>query len=266
MRVRISTCRRMVQCLAMLPLLGPVHLGGATIWTGNYLSSHLLSVPLTDPLVAAEVTVATRNIVGGLLLSAIPLVLTAAILGRIFCSWVCPLNTVLEAAAYLKKPYERAVRKDSQPFILLGIFLIMSAALSLPLFTILSPIGMITRFFSFGIGAEFIFIGLLVAVEWFYNQKLWCRRICPAGALYALLSRYRLLRIGVSGACNQCNECHRRCSMKVDVGSESPMEIMSCTNCGLCVDVCSTKAVAFHWKTTKKGGTDTDELITSAKG
>lgn len=266
MKSRFSTARKIVQGLFLVLLMVPAYLKNDSIWLGNYLSSHFFSIPLTDPLTAIEVTLSTQEVIAGLLFSAVPLVLAAAILGRVFCSYICPLNTVLEIAAYIKKPPQLSVRNDWQPFALLGVFLAAATVFSLPLFTIFSPIGMISRVFTSGIGIEVIIIGLLVIAEWFYNQKFWCRRICPAGALYGLLSRFRLLRIRIAaGSCSQCGECRRHCSMHVEVGKSSLLDIMNCTNCGQCVDVCKAKAAAFDWRIPKKGGTTTDEFITSAK-
>lgn len=266
MKARFSTTRKIVKGLSIVLLMVPAYLKNDSIWLGNYLSSHFFSVPLTDPLVVIEVTLASKEVIAGLLLSAVPLVLAAAILGRVFCSYICPLNTVLEMTAYIKKPPQLFVRNDWQPFALLGVFLAAATVFSLPLFTIFSPIGMISRAFTAGIGMEVIIVGLLVIAEWFYNQKFWCRRICPAGALYGLLSRFRILRIRIAaGSCSQCGECRRHCSMRVDVGKSSLLDIMNCTNCGQCVDVCKAKAAVFDWKIRRKGGTATDELITSVK-
>lgn len=267
MAVSFSVIRRSVQCLAFMLLIVPQYIRNDALWLGNYLSSHLLGIPLSDPLAVLEVTLASKEIIVGLLISAIPLVLAAIILGRVFCSWVCPLNTVLEIAAYIKKPPHIPVKKDWQPFILMGILLAVSTVISLPIFTIVSPIGIVSRAFAFGIGLEVIAIGLLIAIEWFYSEKFWCRRICPAGALYGLLSRYRLLGVSIAAdACTNCGECYKYCGMRVDVGSSRPLEIMNCTNCGQCVDVCEKKAATFDWKILKKGGTDKDEIITGTEG
>lgn len=266
MRAPVSACRRIIQCLAIVVLVAPAYLRSDSLWLGNYLSSRLFQVPLTDPLTAAEVTLATKTFIAGLLLSALPLLLAAAVLGRIFCGWICPLNTVLEMAAYIKPPPQHSVRKDWQPFALLGVLLAAAAIFSIPFFTIVSPIGVISRVFTAGIGPEMIGIGLLVSAEWFGNQKFWCRRLCPAGALYGLLSCFRLLRVRIATeACTQCGDCHQHCSMRVNVGSSALLDVMNCTNCGQCVAVCQAKAAAFDWRIRRKGGTKTDELITSVK-
>ncbi|MBZ0143397.1 MAG: 4Fe-4S binding protein, partial [Rhodocyclaceae bacterium] len=83
-------------------LLGP--LAGVWIVKGNLSYSLTLGVlPLTDPLVLLQSLLArhlpeTKAIVGAAIVLAFYLVVG----GRVFCSWVCPMNLVTDAAAWLR--------------------------------------------------------------------------------------------------------------------------------------------------------------------
>ena len=75
------------------------------ILKGNYSSSMLLdTVPLTDPLMTAE-SLATgylpeiTTIIGALVI----VIFYAIVASKAFCSWVCPMNMVTDAAAWLRR-------------------------------------------------------------------------------------------------------------------------------------------------------------------
>jgi len=75
-----------------------------------------------------------------------------------------------------------------------------------------------------------VFVGavlLNLAIPRFY-----CRFICPAGALFAVLSRFSLWRIGkISDACPDCRICEKNCE-----GACSPTSAIRFSECVLCVN------------------------------
>lgn len=263
MRSKLKLWRKLVQFTAAGILTLPLWWPGNPVWLGTYLSSRFFGVAFTDPLAALEVMLANREFIGPLFWSVLPLVIVAMILGRIFCSWICPLNTVFELAAKVSKP-ARKLENGWQPYILLAGFVFMSGAISLPVFTILSPIGILSRALVFGAGLEITLLALLIALELVYAQKTWCKEACPVGALYGIFSRFRLLRIKMDGTkCNSCGACHSACSMGIKVGSATPLDIMNCTNCGDCISVCPNDAINYCWTARQKGGAISDESFTS---
>jgi ferredoxin-type protein NapH len=258
--------RKFVQLGVLILLLLPGLLPGNVVWLGTFLSSHFLTIPLTDPLAALEVMLAAREFIWPLFLSAVPLLLVSVIMGRVFCGWVCPLNTVLEMVALVTKP-QHMTKPLWQPYWFLGAVLILSAVAGLPLFTLISPIGIVSRALVFGAGIELALILLLIFIELFYGRKFWCRKICPVGALYSIVGRYRPLKIELDDSkCIQCGKCYQQCSMGVNVGSNRPQELRSCISCGECTDVCGEKAVGFAWKLPRKGGAIRNEPDTGAAG
>ena len=80
-------------------LLGP--LAGVWIVKGNLTFSYTLDVlPLTDPYILLQSLLTrhlpeTKAFVG----AAIVLAFYLLVGGRVFCSWVCPVNLVTDAAA-----------------------------------------------------------------------------------------------------------------------------------------------------------------------
>lgn len=88
------------------------------------------------------------------------------------------------------------------------------------------------------------FFGLLFWLEW-RRPRFWCRLLCPAGALLALVSRRPTWRRRVAGNCIHCGRCHRDCP----AGTISPDGLGTgygeCLTCQKCVDICPVRAVKF---------------------
>ena len=66
-------------------------------------------------------------------------------------------------------------------------FLILSLLISLPVFNTVSPVFALMRMLLFGVGLEMVLLLLVLAAALVWGQKIWCRTLCPLGALYGLL-------------------------------------------------------------------------------
>lgn len=252
--------RRMIQLAAVGLLFLPIVWPSRSIWLGSYLSSQIFDIALTDPLAALEVMLAGKIIWVPLLWSLLPLLMVGMILGRVFCSWICPLNTLFEWMTVIRKPGKRGEINNLQPYWLLAWLMPVAAITGLPLFTMASPIGIVMRGLVFGVGFEIVLLVGLVALELFYDTKFWCRRFCPVGALYGLLGRWRGLNINIDALqCTSCGNCRKICTMGVNPGSKGVTDTLFCTNCGECIDVCAAKAVGFTWNL-KGGGKDNEHM------
>lgn len=247
MRISIKARRRVIQLLFLGLLIPPVYFLGV-FWFGTYISADFAGLALTDPLTALEVTLAGKTLWWPLWLSVVPLVLIAMILGRVFCSYVCPLNLLLELL-----PVKRKAQLTNRfwPLVSLFIVLLISLVLAIPVNNTYSPVFALMRGTLFGLGLELVIVLLVLLVSLKWGQKIWCRTLCPLGALYGLLGLKRRLAIRVEPSqCIHCGACKRACSMGVSPGSTDFADQYLCTNCGDCIDACEKKAVHF----TLKGG------------
>ncbi|MEM2457220.1 MAG: 4Fe-4S binding protein [Candidatus Bathyarchaeia archaeon] len=81
-----------------------------------------------------------------------------------------------------------------------------------------------------------------------YIPRVWCRYMCPQGALLALVSRFSLLGLRRDIVrCTKigCRICEEKCPMKVPI-LKSPREKITdpeCIYCLRCVAACPTKAI-----------------------
>jgi len=99
---------------------------------------------------------------------------------------------------------------------------------------------------GFGVGAT-IFITTLL-FDLLISRRGICRYVCPGGAMYSLLGRYRVLRISRDvSQCNDCGKCNTACQMGLD-----PMQDdfgQECNNCSACIAICPTDSLKFNLMT-----------------
>ncbi|MBX3648920.1 MAG: quinol dehydrogenase ferredoxin subunit NapH [Rhodocyclaceae bacterium] len=239
-------------------LLGP--LAGVWIVKGNLTFSHTLDfLPLTDPYILLQTLLTghlpeTKAIVGVFIV----LVLYALVGGRVFCSWVCPVNMVTDAAAWLRERLGikggAHVSRETRYWIL-AMTLVLALATGTLAWELVNPVSMFHRGIIFGIGAAWAIILAVFLFDLFVMKDGWCGHLCPVGAFYSLIGKVSLLRtVAVErAACNDCLDCFVVCpepqvirpALKRVDGAGPVILAANCTNCGRCIDVCSKDVFAF---------------------
>lgn len=256
-----TLARRIVQWSILILFLSPIFLvkvEGDNFFFGTLTSSSFLGVTLTDPFAALQVLMATREIsfvyFGGAL---IIFLFYALVRGRVFCSWVCPLNTLLELTGKLRKwvklPDKQLNRHQKKYFAL--AFIILSFLIGVPIFEVISPIGYITRnlLFTWGIGVWLIFA--IILFELFVSKRGWCRYICPLGGFYQSIGKLGIFQVKFNhDACRGCEMCRSVCFsdpeiLEPGIFRESQyVKADDCTLCGACVDNCPFDALKITVK------------------
>jgi len=240
-------------------LLGPLF--GVWLVKGNLNYSYTLDMlPLSDPYVVLQALFAGHlPETLGLLGAAIVLVFYFLIGGRVYCSWVCPVNMVTDAAGWLR---DRLGIKGSAHlaratrYWLLGMTLLGSAVSGVVLWELINPVSMLHRGLIFGLGAAWTVVLAVFLFDLFVMSRGWCGHLCPVGAFYSLLGRWSLLRVSASGraACHDCMDCFEICpepqvirpALKGEGKGVGPVILAAnCTNCGRCIDVCSKDVFTY---------------------
>jgi len=96
-------------------------------------------------------------------------------------------------------------------------------------------------------GAPFLLVvaGGLVAAA-FAAPRLWCRFLCPAGALLALTAWRPLIRRRVDRRCGSCALCADVCPVgAIDAGNFRVTRHEECLLCRACQDICPKSSVTF---------------------
>lgn len=223
-------------------------------YKGTLWSMLVAHINLSDPLAVAEMTATSRTIYLPLWLSAIIPVVFTLLLGRVFCSWMCPAGLLFDLTAKLRpllrlaeiRPAE--VRFSHQnKYIVLGVGLMIAGTVGLPIFTLVYPPAVISRLahawiFGTALTGMLVLLGLMVIFELAVSPRWWCRTICPGGALYGLLGWPRLLRVKLkSKLCTACRECIPVCPMGLNPIRESAG--IECDNCLVCLRACPEEAL-----------------------
>ena len=250
--------RRISQLLIFgLFLLGP----WAGIWLvkGNLSASLTLgTVPLTDPFALAQV-LATRHWpeLSALLGAAIVIAFYAVMGGRVFCSWVCPINAVTDSASWLRRRLKITTGRAPRElrYWLIPAILVACAVSGVTVWEWVNPVSLTQRALIFG-GSMALGAALAVFLyDLFVAPRGWCGHLCPVGATYALIGSKSLVRVSAqaSSRCNDCADCYAVCpepqvipiALKGKNGASPVIADSDCTNCGRCIDVCGPDVFTY---------------------
>jgi ferredoxin-type protein NapH len=261
--------RRLSQLgILALFLLGPI--AGVWVLKGNLSASMVLDVlPLTDPLLLLQTLLSgTLPVLSGALGALIVLAFYALVGGRVFCSWVCPVNLVTDLAAWLRRRFDlrggSALSRNLRYWIL-GLVLLFPLVTGVIAWEYLNPVSMLHRGLIFGMGLGWLIVAGVFLFDLLVARHGWCGRLCPVGAFYGLVGSGALLRVSAAGRerCDDCMDCFEICpepqvikpALKGAADCVGPVILdINCTNCGRCIDVCSKDVFRFDWRLNNRVG------------
>ncbi|HSO70048.1 MAG TPA: 4Fe-4S binding protein [Arachnia sp.] len=187
------------------------------------------------------------NIVLGLAVLAATL-----LVGNVFCGWICPWGAVQDALSWVRG---RLHLKAWQPpadldrwlrhgrFVVLGVVVYFSVTTAKLWFADFDPYVQ-----TFGLGwvfniGEASAVGLtivgLVLLGSLVIDRMWCRYLCPLGAVFSVVGHLSFLRIRRTAAtCTDCTLCDRPCPVGLSVSTSNPKVSTDCIGCMDCVTTC----------------------------
>ncbi|MCL2693931.1 MAG: 4Fe-4S binding protein, partial [Oscillospiraceae bacterium] len=122
-----------------------------------------------------------------------------------FCEYICPAGTIFGAAPLI------AANEFLQG--LLGWRFVLKASIAVVII----------------IGSVFVF-------------RIFCRVLCPLGAVYALFNKFALFRIRRDAEkCTSCGDCRKAC--KIHINPAKQPNSPECVRCRECVGSCRTHAL-----------------------
>ncbi len=226
---------------------------------GWYQSLGIGNLWVVSPLEGLESILLSKSIYGPLLIGMLMPIILALLLGRVFCSWICPISFLSELLDLIKRPFtRRRFFKDlvKLPRWLIWWALICDVLLALmagaPFFVFLSPPGLVGReimmaVFLHTLAIEGIVVIVVLALHFFVTRRFFCRYLCPLGGLLALLGSRRRLKVVLEReGCVSCGICNKACPMGLrPQAGESALAY--CWNCGECVDHCPESCLFYRW-------------------
>jgi ferredoxin-type protein NapH len=274
-----SAARRAVQlAFAAFYLLLPLaNARGLRAVAGNLAWLRIGPLDLAEPAAALSAALAAgwSAPLVRLSVAAAPALLLALLLGPVFCSWVCPFGLVSEGIDRLLRrrgwPARAHERARFPRIAALCAVLAGSAALGVPLGALVQGPRAITAVpqEAFTVGAVSTFsaglLGILLLLDAVLPRRLFCRALCPAGALANFLRTPRTLRIAFEPSrcgCPGSPACLEACPWGVDPRRAGRFD--GCTSCLACLDACPTGALESKLACSSQGSAPGGRLTTGS--
>lgn len=248
--------RRTLQIMIVLafvvdiPELGRIAHGNlsSSLWFWN--------VPLTDPFVMLQSLLAGAPLAKTALIgAAIVAGFYAFFGGRIYCSWVCPVNMLTDAAYWLRQKFRikgNLTMSRELRSVLLVIALVLSVITGTLAWEIINPITLFQRELMWTSATGLMFLVALFLFDFIVTRRGWCGHLCPVGAFYKWLGHYGRLRVTAlkTDACSGCSDCIKVCPephVLAPLVAQKAMAVThsDCTRCGACLDKCDSGALAM---------------------
>ncbi len=236
-----------------------------------------------NPLVVISYFISTFQLLP-IFLPGIMMTLATVVLGRFFCGWICPLGTIIDLITpRIKKNNKNNIINSRFKYFV--IFLLLTTALfGINLIGLLDPIAVLVRFLTFSVypvvgylyrvmgekrdylEPAYLLIknnllpfrtsfyplaifslgvfGIILFLER-YEERNWCKNLCPLGTLLGLLSKFSIFTRVPKGLCGDCGDCAKICKTTFD------NHILNKAGCILCMDCkikCKFNRVTFKLK------------------
>ena len=271
-RIKYRKLRYLALSLAFLLILLPPILNlyfHFTFVQGWYQSLGIGKLWIVSPLEGLESLLISKYLyLPSLIGMAVP-VLIAFYLGRVFCSWICPISFLHETVDFIRKKLFKFNPLTFRDKIVLSLRiiwfaligeLVISMILGFPIFVFLSPPGLVGRELMLGIIFHSLALeGLIVVfvlVLHIFTRRFYCRYLCPLGGLLSFIGQKRRLRVRLNTeTCTRCGMCERVCPLGLAVNRGGSYSAY-CWNCGECVDYCPSGALDFAWSDNSRVQTD----------
>lgn len=209
-----------------------------------------------DPLLFLTTSIATRTVLPFVL--PLILIVITLLLGRVFCSFVCPLGAMIDGFDLLVgriKP-SKIDLKYLKYCVLIFVLAISITGGALVYF--FDPMMIIGRSFTgilrpgiaFFAGRHilqngFLFLVILVVILSLslIQKRFWCGNLCPLGAMLGVFSRLSLLRFRIKHDCDECEVCAGLCPTRaIDVKAREISQF-ECVRCMNCLTDCSKRKI-----------------------
>jgi polyferredoxin len=187
-------------------------------------------------------------------------IMFAAILGislvmkKGFCGWICPVGTLSQ---YIWMAGEKMFNRNfritgftdislrSLKYVLLGLFVVAIGVMpmwSMAMFYIADYYKIVDvrmmKFFTEMTTLTMWILIVLGGLSLLY-KNVWCRYLCPYGALLGLVSRLSPFKVQRNEEkCIHCHACTKHCPTMIDVEKSEVVKSAECFGCLTCVSHC----------------------------
>lgn len=233
---------------------------------GMTWSSTIAGAVTADPILVLANMVATGRLDASLIPAVAVTVLIAVLLGKVFCSHLCPMRLTFEIGQALRAgllrlriplPYLQ-VQTRLGGWVLLG-GLLATLSVGTGIWFVLLPYLSLSAsiFLAVTTGTAVTLIALPLGwlmLDMLFAPGFFCHNVCPQGFLLEQLGRFSLLKVRKQPtACPaNCRVCSLSCpyALSPREGTHDP----ACDNCGACVRACPERKLARRFSLPVVGG------------
>ena len=179
--------------------------------------------------------------------------------GRFFCGFICSFGAMQDLLNFIGKliPFKVKIPEKADKWLKLLKYAVLAFVavgvwgFSVTGDTVWSPwtvFGIYTSLSGWSSLKYFLTLGgallLLIIIGSLFIERFFCRYLCPLGALFSLVSRFRIYSIDRKpDKCGNCKLCTSKCSMGIPLYKYEKVRSGECINCMKCTSVCPNENI-----------------------
>ncbi|MCL1877599.1 MAG: 4Fe-4S binding protein [Defluviitaleaceae bacterium] len=194
------------------------------------------------------------------------LISVGVVFGKFICGYVCPFGLLQDLIYRIPTPKIITPLRFLKyvKYVVLALFVVVLpltvrrglTGLGLPWFcayvcpsgTVFAALPLLAAndFLRDQIGVQFflkITIAVVLLILSAFVLRVFCRVLCPLGAIYGWFNRIAVLRMRCDKEkCTACGQCKNACHIKIEPIKNDP----ECFRCGNCIKACGEKALKIR--------------------